>query len=97
MADGEGRLDAFRKHAPSLAERGHALSVVRLSRRLIAEPKIKMDYFGDPAEGLNNFCPSTSCAPIACCPAGETSQSAKIFAASSLATPCLLGVNSITS
>jgi hypothetical protein len=25
------RLDAFRKHAPSITERGHALSVVRLS------------------------------------------------------------------
>jgi hypothetical protein len=51
------RLDAFRKHPSSLTERGHALSVVRLLRRIIIRLKIGTGYFGEPAEGLNNFWP----------------------------------------
>ena len=48
-------------------------------------------YFGDWADGLNNRCPPIWYAPIACCPSDETSQSAKIFAASNLAGPCFRG------
>jgi hypothetical protein len=49
---------------------------------------LEADYFGDPADGLNSFWPFTRYAPMACCPSGETSQSANTFAVASFADAC---------
>jgi hypothetical protein len=45
-------------------------------------------YFGESAEGLNSFCPFNLYDPIACCPSGEMSQSAKAVAGAKFARAC---------
>ena len=47
-------------HTPSLTERGHgAEASFGCAPEYLFGPKLEVAYFGEAAEGLNNFCPFT--------------------------------------
>jgi hypothetical protein len=60
----ENRLDAGRK-STRRAEPNEVRAAER-SVRLLFGLKLEIGYFGELAEGLNNFCPFIWYAPIAC-------------------------------
>jgi len=57
----------------------------------------RIPHFGAAAEGWNSCSPSTSYAPIAACPSGDTSHCAKRLAKACLGTGCFAELSKITS
>jgi hypothetical protein len=62
-----------------------------------ARPLFAIFHFGASAEGWNSCSPSTLYPPIAACPSGDSSHSAKRRAKACFGTGCFAGFNRITS